>query len=81
MIGQKHIREFIDLNVDKLPHFIVLIGDKGGGKRTLAKYIAEKLGATYSEVGIKVDDVREVVDTSSLSATMSGRSGSDAASR
>jgi len=69
MIGQKHIREFIDLNVDKLPHFIVLIGDKGGGKRTLAKYIAEKLGATYSEVGIKVDDVREVVDTSSLSAT------------
>lgn len=69
MIGQKHIREFIDLNVDKLPHFIVLIGDRGGGKRTLAKYIAEKLDATYSEVGIKVDDVREVVNTSSLSAT------------
>lgn len=69
MIGQEEIRKWIDKNINKLPHFIVFIGDKGSGKRTLAKYIAEKLGATYTEIGVKVDDVREVVDTATMSAT------------
>lgn len=69
MIGQSRILNWIDDNIDTLPHFLVFIGDKGSGKRTLAKYVAEKLNAAYSEIGIKVDDVREVVDTSSVSAT------------
>lgn len=69
MIGQKNIIEWVNANIDTLPHFLVFVGAKGSGKRTLAKYIAEKLGAVYSEIGIKADDVREVVDTASLSAS------------
>ena len=69
MIGQKHITSWIDANISVLPHFLVFVGDKGSGKRTVSKYVADKLGATYSEIGIKVDDVREVIETASLSAT------------
>lgn len=42
---------------------MVLVGSKGSGKRTLSKLIAIKLGANYSECGIKVDEIREMIDT------------------
>ena len=65
MVGQKHILELINpwiLN-GQAPHFIVLIGPKGSGKTCLTKYIADKLEAVYSETDIKVDAIREVIDT------------------
>lgn len=64
MIGQKGILNWIDnLDNSKVPHFIIFVGSKGSGKTTLAKYIANKLEATFAISDIKVDSVREVIDT------------------
>lgn len=62
IIGQNKITTWVDNNHDSLPHFIVLIGPKGSGKRTMAKYIAASIGAVFAECDIKVDAVREVID-------------------
>lgn len=62
IVGQKKIINWVDnLTVDSFPHFIVLIGAKGSGKRTIAKYIADKLSAVYVECDIKVDAVRNAI--------------------
>lgn len=61
IIGQKNLIDFI--NKIKVPHFIVIVGSKGSGKTTLAKFIATKLDATFSVCGIKVDEIREVIHT------------------
>lgn len=64
IIGQYNALSWIQMWVEKgFPHFVVFIAPKGCGKRTLAKYIAEKLNASYAECGIKVDEIREVIDT------------------
>jgi hypothetical protein len=64
MIGQRRNLDLIDRWVaDGCPQFICISGQRGSGKRMLAKYIADKLGKSYSEVGIKVDEVREVIDS------------------
>jgi hypothetical protein len=63
MIGQTNILEWVDKNIDSFPHFIVLVGEKGSGKRTLTKQISHIIGATYAECEIKTDSVREVIDT------------------
>lgn len=64
MIGQKNNLEFIEkLSNDNTPHFIIIVGGKGSGKTTLARIIADKLNATFSICGTKVDNIREVIDT------------------
>ena len=63
MIGQKHILELIDAMQFQLSHFIILVGPRGSGKTCLTKYIADKLEAVYSVTDIKVDAIREVIDT------------------
>jgi hypothetical protein len=64
MIGQRRNLRMIDKWIDDgCPHFICISGQRGGGKRLLSKYIADRLGISYSEVGIKVDEVREVIDS------------------
>ena len=66
MIGQKKVLDHIDKLNKNIPKFIVLIGPKGSGKRTVARYIAEKLDAFYSVCGIKVDEIREMIDTANI---------------
>lgn len=63
MIGQTNIIKWVDSKLDNLPNFIIFVGGKGSGKRTLAKYIAQKLGAHYAPCGAKVEDVREAIDS------------------
>lgn len=63
MIGQDKLLRKID-TMPEIPHFIVLVGDKGSGKQTIAKDIARTLYATYVKCDIKVDSVREVIDNS-----------------
>lgn len=64
MVGQKKLLETIDKWVaDGCPQFICISGMRGGGKRMLAQYIADKLGKTNSISGIKVEEVREVIDS------------------
>lgn len=62
MIGQEKIKEWVDLNENNFPHFIVLIAPSGYGKRTVAKYIASKLSLIYDECEIRTEAVREVID-------------------
>ena len=70
MIGQAQLLLLLDLMRDDMPHFIVLTGPAGSGKRTIAKYIAnEFLHCVYSEVDTKVDSVREVIESAYKSAT------------
>ena len=64
MIGQSKIREWYEF-----PHFFVLVAPRHAGKRTTAKFIAHKLSCIYSECEIKVDAVREVIDSSYHSNT------------
>lgn len=63
MIGQHKIKGWVDRNIDSFPHFLVLVGSKGSGKKTLAREIAHKLDCVYAECDSKVDTVRDVIDT------------------
>lgn len=70
IIGQTKIINWVDnLTVDSFPHFIVLIGPKGSGKRTIAKYIADKLSAINIDCDIKVDAVRNAITLASTVET------------
>ena len=62
MIGQKQVLQYID-HLHSIPHFIILEAPKGHGKRMVAKYVADKLHAQYVPCGVKVDEVREVIET------------------
>lgn len=68
MIGQENIKSWLE-NCNNFPHFIVLIGERGSGKRTVSKYIASKLSMVYSECEIRTEAVREVIDSAYKSTT------------
>lgn len=61
--GQKNLLERFDALVgnDKFPRFIILVGNKGTGKKLLADYISKKIGANFVPCGIKAEDVRDIV--------------------
>ena len=64
MIGQKNlINKINSISIDKFPRFLVLVGDKGSGKTTLSHLIADNLKAEFALSGIKVDEIREVINT------------------
>lgn len=65
MVGQKKNIKWVNTAIenDKVPKSIVIIGPKGSGKRTMAKFIAQKLNCVYAPSDIKVDAVRQVIDT------------------
>ena len=66
MVGQKKNIKWVNTAIenDKVPKSIVIIGPKGSGKRTMAKFIAQELNCVYAPSDIKVDAVRQVIDTS-----------------
>lgn len=70
IVGQTKIINWVDnLTADAFPHFIVLIGPKGSGKRMIAKYIADKLSAINIDCDIKVDAVRNAITLASTVET------------
>lgn len=64
MVGQQHninlINTFIANN--NLPHFIILEGAEGSGKKTLLSYIAKKLNTDIIFFENSVAGVRELID-------------------
>ena len=66
MIGQKVLLERIGGQIErnKFPRFSILIGESGSGKKTMAKDIAQMLGAMPVLVSTKADDIREVIEVS-----------------
>ena len=65
MVGQEKNIKWVNTAIenDKVPKSIVIIGPKGSGKRTMAKFIAQKLNCVYAPSDIKVDAIRQVIDT------------------
>lgn len=64
IIGQKVVIKQVNTMIDnKFPRFTILTGEKGSGKKTLAKYIASKLIAQTVQVGLGVEDVRSTITT------------------
>lgn len=65
MIGQKQVLKQIDNLIEKgFPRFVVITGQKGQGKTTLASYISKKLNIPMYEFGIKIDEIREMIEIS-----------------
>ena len=63
MIGQKEVLKQIDNLIEKgFPRFVVITGQKGQGKTELAKYISKKMNIQIIEFGIKIDEIREMIE-------------------
>lgn len=60
IIGQKRLLNKIN-KLNELPRFILLEGSKGGGKKLISKYIAEKFNLLPIFIGTKVDDIRNMI--------------------
>lgn len=63
MIGQKHNLELIS-QWTEVPRFIILTGERGSGRKLLARVIGEAIGGYVVYVGKSVDEVREVIQNS-----------------
>ena len=63
MIGQSEVLKWVECNLKNFPHFIVIVGLRGSGKKTLAKYISNKLSLTYVPCENKVEAARDVINT------------------
>lgn len=68
MIGQRELINKIGAQIgrDRFPRFAIFVGEKGSGKKTLAKEMI-KLGLKVSGISfsdIKVDNIREVIKSS-----------------
>lgn len=64
MIGQKRVRDVVGSYItnNSLPHFLIFVGAKGQGKKTLANALAKKIGAlVYIPEDMKVDAVRAIL--------------------
>lgn len=61
--GQKELLSDINTLIDKnkFPHFAILVGGVGFGKKLLADYISMRLGANFVPCGIKAEEVRDVI--------------------
>lgn len=63
MIGQTNLYSYFKTRLDTFPQFILLVGQRGSGKRTLMKQVANDLGAQYSECDTSVDTIRGIIDS------------------
>lgn len=63
MVGQKNLLSAVDALIKKntFPRFAILSGDKGSGKKLIADMVAHKLCGTVINIGIKVDDIRDMI--------------------
>lgn len=65
MIGQKYLLKYIEELVQKgFPRFVIVTGQKGQGKTEVIKYISRSLDIPFCDVGIKIDDIREMIEMS-----------------
>ena len=60
IIGQKRLLQKINL-LNELPRFIIIEGSKGGGKKLISKYIANKFNLVPIFIGTKIDDIRNMI--------------------
>lgn len=66
MVGQLELLNKIEGQIerDRFPRFSILIGEKGSGKKELAKGIAQMSGrAAWIAPDVKVDTIRNIIET------------------
>lgn len=65
MIGQSNLISTINnlIEYNQYPRFSIITGNKGQGKKTIANYIAKKLNFTLVSSDIKIDSVREIIES------------------
>lgn len=62
LIGQHNLLSQLYTAIDNgFPLFSVLVGCRGGGKKTIAHMIAQELNTTAIDVGISIADVRAMI--------------------
>lgn len=64
IIGQKELLQRFQLMIDSdiYPRFSILVGDKGSGKKTIARMLCKEISdGIYEECGTKIDEVRELI--------------------
>lgn len=63
MLGQEQLIKKVHTLIDNgFPRFIILSGENGIGKKTLAQYITRELKARYVLSEIKADEVRNIIN-------------------
>lgn len=62
MIGQKQLTRFFS-QMRYLPHFIIVLGPKGSGRKTLVEEIFRGKGISTQLSGAKTEDLRSLVET------------------
>lgn len=64
MLGQERLLSTVDrLLKHSAPALTIIVGPESSGKGEVAKYIAKKLNASFTDCGIKADDVRKTINT------------------
>lgn len=63
MIGQTNLKSRVHsaYRWNKLPHFLVFVGERGSGKKTFVKWLANDIGAELVNVGTGVEAIRDAV--------------------
>lgn len=66
MIGQSANKSYIKQCIENnsFPRFVIVTGERGSGKKTMAKYIAKQLKAYEIYPGNSVEAVREAIENS-----------------
>lgn len=65
MIGQSNLLTYVNKLIEQgFPRFTIITGQKGQGKKILAKEISKKLNYPIVISGIKVDDIRNIIQLS-----------------
>lgn len=66
MIGQEKNKAFIQQCIENnsFPRFVIITGERGSGKETMARYIAKQLKAYIIQPGNNVEAVREAIENS-----------------
>lgn len=62
IIGQKKLIEKVRA-LKSFPSFSILEGPEGQGKKVVAEWIASELGYNFITIGVKVDDIREMIES------------------
>ena len=66
IIGQEQLLDRIDslISNGNFPRFCILVGPPKSGKRLIANYISDRLNCSFVPSSTKIDDVREVINSS-----------------
>ena len=63
IVGQRNLLDIL-LDLKELPQLLLLIGNKGSGKTEISKLLAQLYNMEFISIGNKIDDVRQLIESS-----------------